>query len=274
MNIMLHTSEVNLITSEVTVKDFLNLNEREITRDNKFVNVGNIKPIPDFPHYYISDEGKVYSDWSGKTKELKSLKDKGRGDYLKVNLYKDKKLYKKQIHRLVLSTFQPIPEMQNYQVNHKDENPANNRLENLEWCTAKYNSNYGTRNERVSKALIANKERGKTISKALKGRIFSSSHKEAISKALKGKKFSPSRKEALSKAKKGKKPSQQCREASIKVCSKRVLQYDKNYNLIASYSSATEAGKAFNVTDGTIRYYIYNLKLYKEKYYFQYAANS
>ena len=28
-------------------------------------------------------------------------------------------------------------------VNHKDENPANNCADNLEWCTQKYNMNYG-----------------------------------------------------------------------------------------------------------------------------------
>ena len=34
------------------------------------------------------------------------------------------------------------------QVNHKDENKTNNTAENLEWCNAQYNSNYGTRTER------------------------------------------------------------------------------------------------------------------------------
>lgn len=33
-------------------------------------------------------------------------------------------------------------------VNHKDENPKNNHVDNLEWCTPKYNSNYGTQIER------------------------------------------------------------------------------------------------------------------------------
>ena len=36
-------------------------------------------------------------------------------------------------------------------VNHKDENPSNNNVNNLEWCTNEYNVNYGTRNERVGK---------------------------------------------------------------------------------------------------------------------------
>ena len=35
-------------------------------------------------------------------------------------------------------------------MNHKDENKHNNCVQNLEWCTVKYNVNYGTRNERMA----------------------------------------------------------------------------------------------------------------------------
>lgn len=46
------------------------------------------------------------------------------------------------VHRLVAKAF--IPNVYNYsQVNHKDEDPSNNKADNLEWCTAKYNMNYG-----------------------------------------------------------------------------------------------------------------------------------
>lgn len=75
--------------------------------------------------------------------------------YFQVNLYKNGKLKKIFIHRLVAEAFLEIPEgLKQYigtvylQVNHKDENKHNNNVENLEWCSAKYNTNFGTRNER------------------------------------------------------------------------------------------------------------------------------
>ena len=55
------------------------------------------------------------------------------------------------IQRIMMEAFVPVPDELKHlmgtrflQVNHKDENPRNNTLENLEWCSAKYNTNYGT----------------------------------------------------------------------------------------------------------------------------------
>lgn len=72
--------------------------------------------------------------------------------YQQVNLWKNGKKKTHTVHRLVAQAF--IPNPQNFkEVNHRDEDKTNNRVENLEWCTSVYNHNYGTRNERISKAL-------------------------------------------------------------------------------------------------------------------------
>lgn len=54
--------------------------------------------------------------------------------YLEVELCKNGKQHRYRIHRLVANAF--IPNQENKpQVNHKDGNKQNNRLDNLEWCT-------------------------------------------------------------------------------------------------------------------------------------------
>ena len=64
-----------------------------------------------------------------------------------LNEYGDRKTY--HVHRFVAETFIPNPDNLPC-VNHKDENKLNNRIDNLEWCTHKYNTNYGTCVERQS----------------------------------------------------------------------------------------------------------------------------
>lgn len=71
-----------------------------------------------------------------------------------------------KIHRLVAQAF--IPNPNNYSViNHIDENPENNRVDNLEWCTHKYNTNYGTarirRIEKQSKGRIQFDKQGNLV---------------------------------------------------------------------------------------------------------------
>lgn len=69
-----------------------------------------------------------------------------------VNLSKNGKKYSKSVHRLVAMAFIPNP-LNLPEVNHIDENPLNNVVWNLEWCSSEYNHNYGTRNARQAKAL-------------------------------------------------------------------------------------------------------------------------
>lgn len=100
--------------------------------------------------YQVSNFGRVKSSYTNRI--LKGRKDKG--GYLLVNLYKNKVSYTKAIHRLVAQAFIPNPDNKP-QVNHIDENKTNNMVSNLEWMTAKENTNHGTRNERASIPIIA-----------------------------------------------------------------------------------------------------------------------
>ena len=85
--------------------------------------------------------------------------------YIAVHLYKDSKLFNKSLHRLVAEAFVPNPDNLP-EINHKDENKANNLPSNLEWCNRSYNINYGT-----GRIRAAAKMRGKTISEEHKKKI-------------------------------------------------------------------------------------------------------
>ena len=75
--------------------------------------------------------------------------------YLKVVLACNGKCKTIKVHRLVAQVFILNPDNL-LEVNHKDEDKTNNRVENLEWCNRKYNCNYGSRNIRRRETLIKN----------------------------------------------------------------------------------------------------------------------
>ena len=114
------------------------------------------KPIEGFTNYEVSNTGLVRSLRVKKTGEvvckILRLHDNGHG-YLAAPLVIKKKQYMMYVHRLVASAF--IPNVDNLpQVNHKDENKSNNNVDNLEWCTAKYNLSYNNLRERSREALL------------------------------------------------------------------------------------------------------------------------
>lgn len=97
--------------------------------------------------YQVSNKGRVKSKCYHNGTDERILKiRKNQSGYSIVNLYDGKNTAGKlkTVHRLVAQTFLPNPK--SYPViNHKDENPQNNNVNNLEWCDSKYNVNYSVK---------------------------------------------------------------------------------------------------------------------------------
>ena len=95
--------------------------------------------------YRISDHGRVFSLLS---KKLLNIYTNSHG-YQCVYLYLDGHYKNFKVHRLVAVAFVPNP-YNLPQVNHKNEDKTYNYYTNLEWCSAAYNNNYGTRTLRAA----------------------------------------------------------------------------------------------------------------------------
>lgn len=107
--------------------------------------------------YEVSNTGKVRSLHFSRGNEVKELKlTNDKNGYKAVSLWNDGKQSTGKVHRLVAQAFLPNP--YNYpQINHKDENVANNHVDNLEWCTCEYNINYGNHNRNNALAQTGKK---------------------------------------------------------------------------------------------------------------------
>ena len=111
--------------------------------------------------YSISPDGLVLSnsrlikrpktasgDYYIKDRMLKwTINNKG---YAYVDLRINNKTHRQLVHRLVALTYIPNPKNLPF-VNHKDFNPLNNEIENLEWCTAAENVRYSAKRGRYNK---------------------------------------------------------------------------------------------------------------------------
>lgn len=101
--------------------------------------------------YQVSNLGRVKSLANSSSRKEKILKVQPQRGYVVVQLHKDGTREFFGIHRLVAAAFVPNPDNLPV-VNHKNEIKDDNRVENLEWCTVKYNTNYGSAiDKRVAK---------------------------------------------------------------------------------------------------------------------------
>lgn len=97
-----------------------------------------MKEHPIYKDYFITEDGKVFSNKQGTLKELKPFVNSS--GYLIVGIQVEKLVSKqKRVHRLVAETY--IPNSDNLpQVDHIDENKKNNEVSNLQWVTHQRNS--------------------------------------------------------------------------------------------------------------------------------------
>ncbi len=121
------------------------------------------KDIPGYEgHYQASSLGEIRSIKN----ECVLLKgDIQKNGYRRVYLWKDGKKKNCLVHRLVASAFIENPN-EYTDVNHIDEDKSNNNVNNLEWCTHKYNINYGSTKEKIGAA-----NRGRVVSKEVRQKL-------------------------------------------------------------------------------------------------------
>ena len=101
--------------------------------------VKNVKP-------YAEQKSTKYKERSGKSREkILAITIQPNNGYCYVHIQVDGKSKGFRVHRLVAETFIPNYENKPY-VNHIDGDKTNNCVDNLEWCTAKENTQHAMHN--------------------------------------------------------------------------------------------------------------------------------
>lgn len=196
--------------------------------------------------YQISSYGRVKSlertVWDNRgyyrtvPEKIRKPQNNGRG-YLYVALHKDGKSKNYLVHRLVACAFIPNPQSLPC-LNHKDEDKYNNHMDNLEYCSYSYNTNYGTRNLRASEKLKGRKPSEETVKK--------------IVDKIRGRKHSEETKKKMSEKHKGRKHSEeQTRKIAEKHC-KAVIATNKVTGQTIEFPSAMEAERQLGINHSSI----------------------
>lgn len=103
-------------------------------------------PVPDYPGYFASDDGKILSLKRKNPHIMKPIKSKD--GYLYVFMYGENGMKKVWVHRAVLSAFSGNSEI-GLECRHLDDNPQNNNLSNLAWGSRAQNVEDKKRNGRL-----------------------------------------------------------------------------------------------------------------------------
>lgn len=132
---MIKLSKEQIALLPVTTSNDKNLIWRKIPNYNLY-EINNLGEIRRVPSIIISSTGRRYIQ-KGRILKIKANKD----GYKCVSLCENGIQKGYFVHNLLAKVF--IPNPNNYPiVNHKDKNPSNNSLDNLEWCDYRYNANY------------------------------------------------------------------------------------------------------------------------------------
>lgn len=222
------------------------------------------KRIAEIPHYEsyvnysVSTFGNVRNDKTGKI--LKNILNSD--GYCELTLYDSfSRSASKKVHKLVALAFIYNPNPKHFtQINHKDEDKTNNHVENLEWCTPKYNINYGSRTQKaVSKQsqfmkgkFVGSKnsfygkkhteESKKKMSEAHKGYVPSLEARRKVSAFMTGHKFSEEHNQKISESQSGEGNSMYGRKFGDSPRAKAIVQLDGcGIKAIKIYTSISEA---------------------------------
>jgi len=101
-----------------------------------------MKKIPNYENYAVSKCGKIFNLNTGR--QLRE--DIGNNGRARITVCKNNKPKRFQVHRLIAELFIPNP-LDKETVNHKDGNPLNNHVDNLEWNTRQENQRHAVENE-------------------------------------------------------------------------------------------------------------------------------
>lgn len=95
-----------------------------------------MKDIPGFPHYQITEDGKVWSKY--RNRFIIPTKIDKHHEYKRIGLNENGKTTRMAIHKLVALVFIPNPNNLPY-VDHIDRDKSNNSISNLRWVSQSQN---------------------------------------------------------------------------------------------------------------------------------------